>query len=82
MMLGKPHRAVSEPVGEHDLLHALIEGALDAGFGQIRGFEFKKQTQFHGRTSQSGIYAISGGIGKRRRVAGVACFALGGGLLC
>jgi hypothetical protein len=42
----------------------LIEDALDAGFGQIRGFEFKKQTQFHGRASRYRIYAIPGGIGK------------------
>jgi hypothetical protein len=39
------------------LLDALIERALDAGFRQIRGFEFKKQTQFHGRASQWGIFA-------------------------
>jgi hypothetical protein len=51
MMLGKPDSAVSEPVGEHDLLHALIECTLDPGFGQIRGFEFKKKTYVHARSS-------------------------------
>ena len=73
MMFGKPDSAVSEPVGEHDLLHALIEDALDAGFGQIRGFEFKKQTQFHGRASSYRIYAIPGAIGKARQGASPHC---------
>lgn len=57
-MFGKPDGAVSELVGEHDLLDTLIEGALDAGFGQIRGLKFKKQTQVHGRASHDGIFAV------------------------
>ena len=58
MMLGKPDCAVSELVGEHGLLDTLIKIALDAGFGQIRGFKFEKQTQFHGRASHDGIFAV------------------------
>jgi hypothetical protein len=51
MMFGKPYALISEPVGEHSLLKTLIESALDASFGHIRGFEFEKQTQFHTRAS-------------------------------
>jgi hypothetical protein len=51
-MLRDPDCAVAELVGEHRLLDTLIERPLDAGFRQIRGFEFEKQTQVHGRASQ------------------------------
>jgi hypothetical protein len=53
MMFGKPNGPVSKTIGEHGLLDALIEGALDAGFGQIRSFKFKEQTQFHRRRPSS-----------------------------
>ena len=32
VMLGEPHRAVAELIGEHRLLDALIKRAPDAGF--------------------------------------------------
>src|SRR5947209_7606046 len=51
MMLGKPYRTVSEPVSQHDLVHALVERALDSRFGQIRGFQFEKETYVHARLS-------------------------------
>jgi hypothetical protein len=46
-VLGKPDSTVAEPVGEHDLLDALIEGAPDTCFGQVRGFEFEEQAYVH-----------------------------------
>jgi hypothetical protein len=43
-MFGKPHPFVSKLIREHHLLDALVERALDASVGHIRGLEFKEKT--------------------------------------
>jgi hypothetical protein len=70
VMLGEPDCTVAELVGEHRLLDTLIERALHAGFRQIRGFEFEKQTQFHRRASQWAIFAANYGLTQKNQFDG------------